>query len=93
MSADRHSATARTPDIPSSHGYGHGEGGTSLPAWPGGTSSLVAPCGCRCGAGDEAADELGRVAEEVRITRKTLLELPDPQPPAQPAPKLPDRPA
>ena len=27
-------------------------------------------------------DELGRAAEEVRITRKTLLELPDPQPPA-----------
>ncbi|MFI7103256.1 hypothetical protein ACIBK8_28360 [Streptomyces sp. NPDC050161] len=32
-------------------------------------------------------DELGRAAEEVRITRKTLLELPAPQPPA---PKLPD---
>jgi len=27
-------------------------------------------------------DELGRAAEEVRITRKTLLELPDPGPPA-----------
>ncbi|WP_241827310.1 hypothetical protein [Streptomyces graminilatus] len=27
-------------------------------------------------------DELGRAAEEVRITRKTLLALPDPQPPA-----------
>lgn len=38
-------------------------------------------------------DELGRAAEEVRITRKTLLELPDPQPPAPPAPKLPDHPA
>ncbi|MFE6904436.1 hypothetical protein ACFVFJ_48005 [Streptomyces sp. NPDC057717] len=35
-------------------------------------------------------DELGRAVEEVRITRKTLLELPDPQPPA---PKLPDHPA
>lgn len=30
---------------------------------------------------------------EVRITRKTLLELPDPQPPAPPAPQLPDHPA
>ncbi|WP_330287191.1 hypothetical protein [Streptomyces sp. NBC_00576] len=38
-------------------------------------------------------DELDRAAEEVRITRKTLLELPDPQPPAPPAPKLPDHPA
>ncbi|MFG2785085.1 hypothetical protein ACGFY7_45650 [Streptomyces prunicolor] len=38
-------------------------------------------------------DELGRAAEEVRITRKTLLELPDPQPPAPSAPKLPDHPA
>ncbi|MEU2859219.1 hypothetical protein ACIQWL_46405 [Streptomyces mirabilis] len=38
-------------------------------------------------------DELGRAAEEVRITRKTLLELPDPQPPAAPAPELPDHPA
>ncbi|MEU1276643.1 hypothetical protein [Streptomyces sp. NPDC005799] len=38
-------------------------------------------------------DELGRAAEEVRITRKTLLALPDPQPPAPPPPKLPDHPA
>ncbi|KMS76595.1 hypothetical protein ACM01_05355 [Streptomyces viridochromogenes] len=38
-------------------------------------------------------DELGRAAEEVRITRKTLLALPDPQPPAPPALKLPDHPA
>ncbi|MDX2819764.1 hypothetical protein PV416_01385 [Streptomyces ipomoeae] len=38
-------------------------------------------------------DELGRAAEEVRITRKTLLGLPDPQPPAPPTPKLPDHPA
>ncbi|MGW2719777.1 hypothetical protein [Streptomyces sp. NPDC001492] len=38
-------------------------------------------------------DELGRAAEEIRITRKTLLELPDPQPPAPPVPKLPDHPA
>ncbi|MFF3489695.1 hypothetical protein ACFYXC_41815 [Streptomyces sp. NPDC002701] len=38
-------------------------------------------------------DEFGRAAGEVRITRKTLLELPDPQPPALPAPKLPDHPA
>lgn len=30
-------------------------------------------------------DELGRAAEEVRITRKTLLELPDPALPAPPA--------
>ncbi|MDH6222725.1 hypothetical protein [Streptomyces pseudovenezuelae] len=35
-------------------------------------------------------DELCRAAEEVRITRKTLLELPDPQPPAAPVPQLPD---
>ncbi|WP_241845447.1 hypothetical protein [Streptomyces silvensis] len=35
-------------------------------------------------------DELGRAAEEVRITRKTLLALPDPQPPAPPTPKLPE---
>ena len=38
-------------------------------------------------------DELRRAAEEVRITRKTLLELPDPGPPAPPALKLPDHPA
>ncbi|MFF4754992.1 hypothetical protein ACWD5R_33270 [Streptomyces sp. NPDC002514] len=38
-------------------------------------------------------DELGRAAEEMRITRMTLLELPDPQPPAPSAPKLPDHPA
>ncbi|WP_329375613.1 hypothetical protein [Streptomyces sp. NBC_01483] len=38
-------------------------------------------------------DELDRAAEEVRITRKTLLELPDPQPPAPPPSKLPDHPA
>ncbi|MFI0242232.1 hypothetical protein [Streptomyces sp. NPDC016845] len=39
-------------------------------------------------------DELVRATEEVRITRKTLLELPDPQPPAPPpAPELPDHPA
>jgi hypothetical protein len=38
-------------------------------------------------------DELGRAAEEVRVTRKTLMELPEPQPPAPPAPKLPDHPA
>ncbi|WP_151484124.1 hypothetical protein [Streptomyces albicerus] len=37
--------------------------------------------------------ELDRAAEEVRITRKTLLELPDPQPSAALAPKLPDHPA
>jgi hypothetical protein len=37
-------------------------------------------------------DELGRAAEDVRITRKTLLELPDPGPPALSAsgPELPD---
>jgi hypothetical protein len=38
-------------------------------------------------------DELVRATEEVRITRKTLLELTDPQPPTPPAPKLPDHPA
>ncbi|MGW1259083.1 hypothetical protein ACWD5Q_28835 [Streptomyces sp. NPDC002513] len=38
-------------------------------------------------------DKLGRAAEEVRITRKTLLGLPDPQPPAPSALKLPDHPA
>lgn len=38
-------------------------------------------------------DELGRAVEDVRITRKTLLELPAPAPPAPPAPKLPDHPA
>ncbi|MFF2412798.1 hypothetical protein [Streptomyces sp. NPDC058092] len=38
-------------------------------------------------------DELARAAEEVRVTRKTLMELPEPQPPAPPALKLPDHPA
>ncbi|MFF3372048.1 hypothetical protein ACFYXF_03715 [Streptomyces sp. NPDC002680] len=38
-------------------------------------------------------DGLGRAAEEVRITRKTLPGLPGPGPPAPPAPKLPDHPA
>ncbi|WP_326611282.1 hypothetical protein OIE62_22055 [Streptomyces scopuliridis] len=38
-------------------------------------------------------NELDRAAEEVRIMRKTLLELPDPQLSAAPAPKLPDHPA
>lgn len=38
-------------------------------------------------------DELGRAVEEVRITRKTLLELPDPAPPAPSLPQLPDHPA
>ncbi|MGW0827036.1 hypothetical protein [Streptomyces sp. NPDC002845] len=37
-------------------------------------------------------DDLVRAAEEVRITRKTLLELSDLQPPAPPATKLPDHP-
>lgn len=37
--------------------------------------------------------EFDRVAEEVRITRKTLLALPDPSPPTPPAAKLPDHPA
>jgi hypothetical protein len=36
---------------------------------------------------------LDTAAEEVRITRKTLLELPDPPPPAPLAAKLPDHPA
>lgn len=38
-------------------------------------------------------EEFDRVAEEVRITRKTLLALPDPSPPTPPAPELPDHPA
>ncbi|WP_128382371.1 hypothetical protein [Streptomyces cavernae] len=38
-------------------------------------------------------EEFGRVAEEVRITRKTLLALPDPSPPTPPAAKVPDHPA
>ncbi|MFI9789162.1 hypothetical protein ACIHEI_37475, partial [Kitasatospora sp. NPDC051984] len=37
--------------------------------------------------------EFDRAAEEVRITRKTLLDLPDPPDPAPPAPDLPDHPA
>ncbi|MFE9968813.1 transposase [Streptomyces sp. NPDC005525] len=36
-------------------------------------------------------DELGRAAEKVRITRKTLLELPGPAPPA-PSPSTPELP-
>ena len=38
-------------------------------------------------------EEFDRVAEEVRITRKTLLALPDPSPPTPTAPELPDHPA
>ncbi|MFI5679967.1 hypothetical protein [Streptomyces cellulosae] len=38
-------------------------------------------------------EELHRTAEEIRITRKTLLVLPEPVPPAPPPPKLPDHPA
>jgi len=38
-------------------------------------------------------NEFHRAAEGVRITRKTLLGLPDPQPPAPPTPKLRDHPA
>ncbi|NNN33428.1 hypothetical protein HLK59_24320 [Streptomyces sp. S3(2020)] len=38
-------------------------------------------------------EEFDRLAEEVRITRKALLALPDPSPPTPPAAKLPDRPA
>lgn len=38
-------------------------------------------------------DGSDKAAEEIRITRKTLLELPDPQPPTPPAAKLPDHPA
>lgn len=38
-------------------------------------------------------DGLDKAAEEIRITRKTLLELPGPQPPAPPAAKLPGHPA
>ncbi|MFG2369311.1 hypothetical protein ACGFY3_48380 [Streptomyces mirabilis] len=38
-------------------------------------------------------EEFDRVAEEIRITRKTLLALPDPFPPMPSAVKLPDHPA
>ncbi|MFG2026301.1 hypothetical protein [Streptomyces sp. NPDC048825] len=38
-------------------------------------------------------DRLDKAAEEIQITRKTLLELPDPQLPAPSAAKLPDHPA
>ncbi|OUD04032.1 hypothetical protein [Streptomyces swartbergensis] len=38
-------------------------------------------------------EEFHRTAEEIRITRKTLLELPDPQPPAPTPPRQPDHPA
>ncbi|MFD7618433.1 hypothetical protein [Streptomyces sp. NPDC059802] len=38
-------------------------------------------------------DGFDTAAEEIRITRKTLLELPDPPPPVPTAAKLPDRPA
>ncbi|WP_435225702.1 hypothetical protein [Streptomyces sp. Tue6028] len=38
-------------------------------------------------------EEFDRVAEEVRITRKTLLALPDPSPSTPPAAKMPDHPA
>ncbi|MEV6533544.1 hypothetical protein AB0M86_28760 [Streptomyces sp. NPDC051639] len=35
-------------------------------------------------------EEFHQVAQEIRITRKTLLALPDPSPPTPPAAKLPD---
>ncbi|MGW1530405.1 hypothetical protein [Streptomyces sp. NPDC002159] len=38
-------------------------------------------------------EEFGRLAEEVRITRKTLLALPEPASPTPPPVKLPDHPA
>ncbi|MFE3038339.1 hypothetical protein ACFXKY_42600 [Streptomyces canus] len=38
-------------------------------------------------------EEFDRIAEEVRITRKTLLVLPDPSPPTPPTAELPDHPA
>ncbi|MFF0043850.1 hypothetical protein ACFYRG_48175 [Streptomyces mirabilis] len=38
-------------------------------------------------------DGFDTAAEEIRITRKTLLELPDPPPSEPPAAKLPDHPA
>lgn len=38
-------------------------------------------------------EEFGRAAEEVRITRKTLLALPEPASPTPPPVKLPDHPA
>jgi hypothetical protein len=37
-------------------------------------------------------DGFDTAAEEIRITRKTLLELPEQQPPAPPAPNLPELP-
>jgi hypothetical protein len=47
----------------------------------------------RCGDAASRLGRSGRAAEEVRITRKTLLELPEPVPPASSPPKLPDHPA
>ncbi|MEV7393240.1 MULTISPECIES: hypothetical protein [unclassified Streptomyces] len=38
-------------------------------------------------------DGLDTAAEEIRITRKALLELPDPEPPVTPAAQLPGHPA
>lgn len=38
-------------------------------------------------------DGFDKAAEEIRITRKTLLDLPDPQPPAPPPAKPPNHPA
>jgi hypothetical protein len=38
-------------------------------------------------------DGFDTAAEEIRTTRRTLLELPDPRPPTPPAAKLPDHPA
>ena len=38
-------------------------------------------------------DGFDTATEEIRITRKTLLELPDPRPPAPPAAQLPNHPA
>jgi hypothetical protein len=38
-------------------------------------------------------EEFGRLAEEVRITRKTLLALAEPAPPTPPPVKVPDHPA
>ncbi|MFI6935796.1 hypothetical protein [Streptomyces sp. NPDC050287] len=38
-------------------------------------------------------EEFHRTVEEIRITRKKLLELPDPRPSAPSVPRLPDHPA
>lgn len=55
--------------------------------WPPG--GLAAGTAADAGLSDEDVAE----GAQFRITCKTLLGLPDPQPPAPPSPKLPDHPA